>query len=223
MRKFRKEVILDFDYTLFDAAKFKLALAAALRIHGVRRGVFFETYKRAVHRRSGGYNYSLERHVSLLHGLISTLSITTALRDLNRVVTNSHRYLYPDTKHFLRQLKRHGFRTILVTHGNPRFQQRKLEGSSISSLFDKIVLSNQIKVVTLRRLAHKFDEVFFVSDHPKELAPVRRQLPQLLPVMKLGGYGDRATAKQLGIPAFRSLKAIEKYIIKYYQQHNKGV
>lgn len=222
MPRLRKEVILDFDYTLFDAGKLKLALADSLRQYGVGREHFFTTYPRAVQRHAGRYSYSLERHVDLLRGFVPALPRAAALRAFGRVVAGSWRYLYPDTTYFLRQLRRHGFHIMLVTHGNPAFQRRKLRGSRIRPFFDTVVFSNQLKIVTLRQLARRFDEVFFVSDHPRELAAVKHRLPQLLPVMKLGGHGDLASARSLGIPAFRSLRVIEKFIINYYKKNKIG-
>lgn len=218
MKKFRKEVILDFDYTLFDAAKFRRALASSLVKFGVSAAQFMASYPRAVRKSRGRYSYSFDQHIHLLKRSSPELPVASARQALRQVVRGCRRYLYPDTDQFLRTLRQHGFRLILVTHGNPVFQRQKLQATGIQHYFHTSICSNRVKIDVVRRLARTYDEVFFVSDHPLELEAVHHELPQLLPIMKLDGYGNRATARQLGIPAFRALNPIGKYIIEYYKK-----
>ncbi|MDP3986400.1 MAG: hypothetical protein Q8P77_03170, partial [Candidatus Veblenbacteria bacterium] len=76
MKTVRREVILDFDYTVFDAGRFKQALARSLKRLGVSPEVFFNMYPRAVHRGGGQYSYEPLSHLRLLKGEYPKLGLT---------------------------------------------------------------------------------------------------------------------------------------------------
>lgn len=221
MRKIHKEVILDFDYTLFDTAKFKKALANSLYSLGVGSKLFLKFYHQAVHKHNGQYCYSTKIHIKLLKNILPQLSFKEAEKKLNSVVKNSKIFLYPQTNDFLSQLKKNNFRLILVTRGDKYFQGRKLRYSGIKKFFYRIIISPDIKISSIVDLVKNFDEVFFVSDYADELKQIKDSFPQLLPIMKLGGHGNKKTAQGLRVPYFRDLKNIKKFIIEYYKQNNK--
>jgi phosphoglycolate phosphatase-like HAD superfamily hydrolase len=225
MRKktFNKEVILDLDYTLFDTARFKRALARSLKPYGVNHDLFFNFYPQAVQKQDGKYKYSVNKHLSLLRQRVADIPRVQALSRIKKVVEQSYLYLYPTSVRFLQHLKKNGFRLILVTHGDKSFQMKKIKHSGIQKYFTKTIVSDRLKAITLKPLVKNYDEVFFISDHAGELKQVKTELPQLLPVMKLVDYSSRSQVRGFGIPAFRSLKKIENYIINYYNRNkNRG-
>lgn len=223
MSVFRKEVILDFDYTLFDTARFKHALAWALRSLKVPPKLFIATYPPAVHRSNGQYRYSTAVHLRLIKKVVPDLPLVGAQKLLDQVVGESGRYLYPGARKFLIRLRRAGFRLILVTRGAKLFQRRKLKFSGVLRYFARVIISPDLKVSTLAKLAKNFDEVFFISDHAKELNQVHKRFPRLLLIMKLSGHhATRSAALRLGIPAMRSFDVIEKYIVNYHRSTKNG-
>jgi FMN phosphatase YigB (HAD superfamily) len=219
MRKktFNKEVILDLDYTLFDTARFKQALAQSLNKFGVKADMYFKTYPLAVVKHNGQYSYSINRHLHLLKKQVINLPILKSHKQINNVVAHSYLYLYPDTIAFLKLLHKHNFKLILVTRGNKIFQRRKVNNSGLSEYFNKVVTLNDLKVIVLKKLTKRFDQVFFVSDYEEELRQVKHDLPQLLPIMKLNGHGTLSQARKMKIPAFSSLAEMGEFILQYYK------
>lgn len=215
MKNSNLEVILDFDYTIFDAKRFRLGLGLSLVNFGVSHKIFHQTYSQAVEKKQGQYSYSLQRHINLIKNHHPDLPRVPAILALKNVIRHSNKFIYKDTLAFLKALKKKGFKIILVTHGNPNFQRQKLEYSGLKKYFSKVILSPEIKAVTLKRIESKFGRAFFVSDHITELVQIKRNLPKLIPIMKTGShYSDIVSAKKMSIPTFKSLSQIGKYIIK---------
>ncbi len=212
MTRVQPEVILDFDYTLFDTARFKRALAQALVPHGVGAQRFKVLYPKAVERRGRRYRYSTEKHLQLLRREVPTLSLVAGRRSLGAVIERSREFLYPEARAFLQRLRRHGFRLVLVTRGDPTFQLRKVRYSFIRHLFYSVVSAPGHKAATLRSVLRKGRPTYFVTDHSGELADVHRVFPWVFPILKLGGHGHVNHARTLKLPAFRNLKNIEAYI-----------
>ncbi|MDP3986364.1 MAG: HAD family hydrolase, partial [Candidatus Veblenbacteria bacterium] len=189
---------------------------------GVSPEVFFNMYPRAVHRGGGQYSYEPLSHLRLLKGEYPKLGLTEGQQALYTVIRNANRYLYPGADKFLRRLKKGGLSLILVTHGNPQFQRLKLTHSGIKKYFDKVIFSSDVKVVTLKRLKKRFDEVFFISDHIRELAEVKHHLPELLPIMKVGGHhSDIKKARRLKIPTLMTFREIERLIMKHHNSSER--
>jgi len=215
MKKDNLELILDFDYTLFDARRFRLALAHSLKKLGVPTKVFLQLYPLAVSKQNGHYSYDYYKHVMLISRKYPKLSQPKARKLMEVIVRSSYKYLYSETVNFLRFFKKNNFKLILVTHGNPSFQKKKLEYSGINHFFSSVVLSPAAKVVTLKRIKKNFGKAFFVSDHINELLQIKHHLPKLIPIMKASShYSDIVKAKKHRISTFKTLTQIKKFIMK---------
>ncbi len=217
---FRKEVILDFDYTLFDTKAFKQALAGSLKVFGVAAPLFFKFYPQAIVKHDQQYSYSVSVHLRLLRRLRPQLNLVTGKKLINKIVSDCAKYLYPETKQFLTNLRQADFKLILATRGDKQWQGHKVTCSGIRPFFSQVLISPTLKVLALKEFTKNFDEVFFVSDHAGELAHIKQKLSQLIPIMKLGGHGSVREARQINMPAFKNLLHIQKYIINYYQKSN---
>ncbi len=214
MKKDQLEVILDFDYTIFDAKKFKLALAKSLGKFGVSVSFFLKSYPLAVKKSRGQYNYIYRKHIQLIKQKNPRLPEILAREALESVIHKSNRYLYRDTLSFLQDLNERDFKLILVTHGNQAFQKQKLQHSGLKNYFANVILSSNLKMVTLKRIEHKFGRAFFISDHINELIQIKQHLPKLIPIMKIGSHhSDEIQARKLKIPMFKTLTQTSKYII----------
>lgn len=184
-------IILDFDETLFNTARFKKALAAIFKKHGTDfRGTYNEAKKpRGI--------YSLKKHFTL----IQNADIKKIEKDIRKI--NFKQFLFPNALNFLRKLKDHDL--ILLSWGEKGLQKRKIYGlgSDFVSLFDKVIVGPAEKAKVLRKILklYKSRPVIFIDNDPQELKKIKDNFKDVILV--------RATRDP------SQLKEVEK-IIKTY-------
>lgn len=220
--KAHPKVILDFDYTLFDTAKFKRDLARSLRIWRIPPAVFFKYYPRAIRRHNGEYTYDVKKHLDLLKRYAPNLPLRQAKKHLDKVIKNSYKYLYRDAVKLLKSFNSLGYQLMLFTHGEKLWQQKKLRYSGITSFFKKIIITKHLKVFSLKRFLENHENVAFVSDHVDELLQVKNKFPDWLVIAKIGGH-NKGSIKELHLPKFNNLLKIENFIINHFKKTKIGV
>lgn len=182
-------VILDFDYTLFDTARFKEALFAALADCGPSRERWVETYEDVVGRDGGTtHDYDPDLQVELLRDEL-TCSDEEVGRRLDEAMVVARTCLYPGAADFLVGLRGLGYRLALLTLGNRQWQKRKIVASGVDRLVDEIHCVTGDKAAALRQLVVDGEAVACVNDNPTELAAMRAAVPWALCLLKLGPKG----------------------------------
>lgn len=171
-----KTIVLDFDYTLFDAAKFRGDLGASLIKLGIDEKFFSETYKQVRYREGKESDYQPDKHLQILADKTDTDYLK--LKDTYyQVIGEAKEYLYPDTLDFLKKMKQENNKLILLTFGNPEFQKLKVQNSGIGKYFEEIYYTDGSKT----SLAHKITDdpnVTFINDNPHEILELKSIYPQ---------------------------------------------
>lgn len=206
-------VIIDFDHTLFNTEAFKQDLAAALIPFGVTPAQYRETYPQALQVRHGEFGYRPEAHVEILAraGLVTDKAAAT--RALEEVVTNSQRYIYPDTKDFLSRLVGLNVKLILASRGDREFQMRKITSSGVDRFFHAVHTTPQLKVALFPHLLPQgAKRIYLIDDSVEELRAVFERYPEIVPILKRRPDLPPEYFRDVGMMNFTTLTEMKEYL-----------
>lgn len=204
--------IVDFDDTLFDTQGFKEAKCEALKAYGISDAVYWETYQQARNNDAGEFVYSDEMHARYLsqHG-VSEKDAVAALADATNRLPE---FLFPDTMSFLKYLKGKGQAMILLSLGEPAFQEQKVKGAGVDQFFDRMfmVTANKQDVVKEVIEHHSPESVLFINDKVAESVAIKEANPEIQVVLKQSPVIERKAYEASGFAFFDSLTKIQQYV-----------
>lgn len=177
-------IILDFDYTLFDTARFKDALVAALEKCGPTREEVLQSYSDVVNRPGKGYDYDPDVQLELLSARL-TCPTAEVRADLDAVARRAGDFVYLGATDFLKSLRARGHRLVLLTLGNDVWQRLKVRNSGLEPLLDAYETTITDKAVALWRLTMGGNAVI-INDNGSEVAAMRHEVPGLAYIIKRG-------------------------------------
>lgn len=179
-------VIFDLDYTLFDTAAFKEALADAVRDLGPSKERFFATYNETLARDAWAYDYDLDVHLDMLRDdFIDANGLNEARSAIDGVLRKSRTYLFQGVAELLGNLHAHGIRLVLLTLGNGSWQHRKVVGTELDSMFDIVRIVDKNKENVLKEFSDG-GKVIVVNDNGKEVDAMIKEVPDFTYIVKKG-------------------------------------
>lgn len=167
------QLILDFDYTLFDTAALKQAMIHALQQFGVTAEQFFVAEK---HVKQKNGMYELQTHLSML---VEEAQHEAAMQSIQHLLQNTAQFLYPDVMPFLKRHAEH--QLILLSFGNPDWQRAKIEHTGFLEVFHDILLTDQPKTEALRGTVVS-QKTVLINDRGSEIDAIKQSHPELFAI-----------------------------------------
>ncbi len=205
--------IIDFDDTLFNTHDFKKSRIESLLKAGVSPHDYQETYIEAL-KKNDVFSYSNERHAELLtvrgyskEKVFAALQETTGER--------LREFLFPDTVEFIRKLKDTGSAVVLLSLGEPSFQELKVKGSGIAHFFDRMFMVQDSKEHILHELVsvgENSEDMWFINDKVGESLLIKNAFTNLSIVLKKSASIDEEEYIHSNLPYFKTLTEIYGYI-----------
>ena len=159
---------IDFDGTLYDTTEFKKDMlnTIAKTCHEKNKELQYESLLFDV---STALKMGLDID-GLCKYMANKYQIKKTLLDnaVNDVLDDGEKYLYEDSIPYLLNLKKEGHNLCLLTYSSQNsveFQKRKIIGSGLYKLFDKIEITTKPK----GEFKTDYQNAVFVDDNPKEL------------------------------------------------------
>lgn len=210
--------VIDFDDTLFDTQRFKDERFTAMQALGVTAEEYWDTYYQARNDADGFFTYNDSRHADFLGEIgydqdqvLDALSSTTSrLKD----------FLPEDTFSFLDAVKEISNQTgapmILLSLGDPMFQEIKTKGTGVHEYFDRTFMVDEKKHEILAELFESFaeNETWFINDKVRETIDLMHSFPAMKPVLKKSPKIDIREYTDSGFPFFNTLAEIQAYVTK---------
>ena len=206
--------IIDFDDTLFDTQRFKLTLNQALVDCGVSAEDAEWSYKAAYNTEDGKFAHSNKRRAEFLaqrgH---EQAKILTALEKVSEP-QSLQTHLLPGAIEFLESLRALGQPLILLSLGDPDFQELKVRGSGIHDYFDRLFMVNDTKEKVVGELIahHEPVEYWFINDKVGETLSVLTKYPQIRPLLKMSARISLDEYEKSGLLYFADLIEMSNYI-----------
>lgn len=209
--------LIDLDNTLLDTAgRFKDARIAELAKLGISRDLYEETYCAARNTADGNTVYNNKRHAEALALFgFDEKKVLEILDKLNQP-ENIKQFLYPDALDFLNKIKNFGEPMILLTLGNPEFQELKVKALGLEKYFDRIIFTDDSKADKVSEIMNTiFDRpVWLINDRISENLEVKKRFSEIKIVQKIYPMVAPAEYEASGMPFFNTLTEIYEYIIK---------
>ncbi len=204
--------IIDFDDTLFDTHAFKKARLEALLAIGVGEEDYQKTYKLARNNSAGVFTYSDQRHAEILE--VHGYDKEKCLQVLKTVTENLAKFLREDAIDFLEELKQKSETMILLSLGDPSFQELKVKNSGIHDYFDRTFMVDDTKIHVVEEIIDgvKDKAIWFVNDKVGETEEIVSKFPQVKAVLRISDNFPESEYYNSDIPAFKSLKEINDFI-----------
>lgn len=179
------KIVFDLDYTLLDTVKFKEALLAAT---GVGEKEYIAAYDEVVATNNGFFDpeklfLEMHRRGSFVDGD----TMEQAKERFTQVLMGTEKYLYPDAKELLEALAKHKEIVVeLMTFGNKKWQQQKVDHSGLRALFNAVHCVDEEKKNVISRAGEGHDKVIVVNDNGKEMDEMHDAAPEYVYIFKKG-------------------------------------
>lgn len=179
-----KIALLDFDDVLFNTTAFSEASRGVFVGSGVSEKEYDEFYQRMREDfKTQNRIYHREDHIDLFTQKFSHTDHVSLRKNLSALNKDMPRFVYADTRDFLKTLLRVGWRRVILTFGNDDWQRKKVGWSGIEDLVDDIVVSpDASKIESAKKILKNknADSVIFVDDNPYQaLNLVKAELPHI--------------------------------------------
>lgn len=190
------KIFIDFDDVLFNTMDFNEQFEGAFGSCGVDENLFRSTYKKA-RQREGIYNYSFDRHLSILehdYGHDSK-AIESAVKSLSY---GADQFIFDDAEDFLKTLQKGNHELYLVSFGAPSIQEGKVDGSGLRKYFKKIIVGEISKGEKVKELLgdENGENSLFLDDRAAHIQSVKKNCPLITTILvgrSEGRYHDKRT------------------------------
>jgi FMN phosphatase YigB (HAD superfamily) len=182
----RKLAILDLDYTILNTLAFKHGLADA----------FFKTIDEFNHDvakyfkpKNLPYNHMMHLRSLEAERLIDWETKRKILRRINQLFANINQFVFSEAVELLELLKLKGYKLILVSFGEKKFQLEKIKHLKCRKFFSKILVTDKKKyhVMQALRLGKNF-RIFIINDNAQESFLMLGQLAKAQLILLDGPY-----------------------------------
>lgn len=206
--------IIDFDDTLFDTQAFKEARLQAMLGLGIDEKLFWETYYIARNNNDGIFTYSDVLHAQILSEY--GYKEDEVLRFLHEITVRAKYFLLPGAIEFLSFLRDFHEPMILLSLGDSGYQEVKVRQTKIDKFFDRMFMIDEDKEYILREIFNKEEnKTIFINDKVEESLELAKKFPNMKVILRQSPVIDEEKYKESGLPYFKTLKEIEKYILNY--------
>ena len=206
--------IIDFDDTLFDTQRYKHARLESVKKCGVSADEYWQTYFQARNTPDGVFTYSDHRHAEMLALLgYDEKKVLAALDETSNPIALPG-FLFDDTQIFLDTLKAYRETMVLLSLGNPSYQELKTKHSGVATYFDRSFMVYDTKKHILEELfkeVHATD-VWFINDKVQETKELKKAFPHMRVVLKVSENIQFEEYKESELPFFYTLEYIRLYV-----------
>ncbi|MFZ2189554.1 MAG: HAD family hydrolase [Candidatus Magasanikiibacteriota bacterium] len=210
--------IIDFDNTLFNTTGpegFRDQRVSHLTEIGVSQELYSKTYMTARNTFEGLASYNDERHAEALSefGFDKQKVLQALDKSIQPEVLKT--FLLSDTIEFLEALKNTGESLVLLSLGDPEYQNLKFRGTGIEKYFDRVFMTNKPKKEIMEEIFSFVNdkEYWFINDRIDETLELKELHPELKVVLKVGPHYPVEDYQATSLPYFKTLIEIKDYIL----------
>lgn len=195
------KIILDFDDTIFNTHRLFNDFLNIFLKAGFLKKEFLDNYQETK-KRTGYLN--LEMASDLLFHKTKISNQKSVKKETENISSRMKQFVYPDFFIFAKNFNKNNL--ILLSYGNSKFQNRKIEKSQIIPFFSEIIIAPKDKIETIKVISQKYkkEKLFFIDDKAEQVDSVKEKFPQII-TMKM----ERPHGKHINIKS-----KLANYIVK---------
>lgn len=200
----RNVIAFDFDRTLFDTERFKIALANSLNKLGIPPKIWQQTYQSSIPKNLIKYQiYQPKKHTLVVQKLTGASS-AKIMAEFQKVIKQSSKLIYKETVPALQFFINKNFVLYLVSFGNRGHQTEKIKYSGIAKYFKKIIITAKPKASV------KFPEnTVVVDDNILEIRNLHKKYKGKIKLVWLNRE-NKKTKLSKSIIQIKNLKSLTK-------------
>jgi FMN phosphatase YigB (HAD superfamily) len=210
------KVFIDFDDVIFNTRQFVADYKKIFFRHGISEDFFSSSYYQDYPKKINGQlkKYDPDVHLEAIEGIVK-MKMPQLRRDIKKLLKESGRYIFSDSFNFLKSFNKKEL--FLISFGDISFQKMKIRNSGIRPFFQKVVITDKMKIQEIRRIqksARKRERLFFIDDRIDQIDAVKCNISAITTFhlkRKQGRYYDEKT-KNVDYSA-KSLKKVQ-FLIK---------
>lgn len=208
-------IIVDLDHMLINTELLKLKMRQALESLGVSENLFNSTYEQTVNRNYNRYSYDADTHAKLIAQSLGKPELESQIANsLYGAVERTENLVYEDVPEFLSHARSAGAALILLTRGDDKWQNKKIDAGRLRQLVDRVVIAPESKGEVLRSQLRSDSQTFFISDNAQEIDAIEGVPIKMIQLLRPEGkYQSQAE----GVPVCRSLNQVWQTIEKHQQ------
>jgi hypothetical protein len=183
------QIILDFDYTIFDTDKFRDAVQKIFLKRGVSAELFTASYEQS---KSVSGCWNPDKQVEIFENYVITN--TQVIREkLYEAAKKTHLFLYKDVLPFLKKSSK-AYEFSILSYGEDKFQHAKINGCrTILKYFSKIIVTQDLDKSKEASELARGKSAILIEDNPYALSAVKKYAPNIITVRINRGAGRYAT------------------------------
>ncbi|MFA6919094.1 MAG: hypothetical protein WC244_03220 [Patescibacteria group bacterium] len=176
--------IFDFDYTLFDTARFKKDFYALFDDL-----VFDSSNLKIDYFKENKIHYNIEEHLNLLGQNLKNYNY--ALKVLKSFLSDLGEYIFPGAENILIKSKNDNHKLILISWGNMAWQKDKVYGSGMEKFFEKTLFTDSSKKEVLESIDIREGEtVIIINDNVRESLEMMKYIDNCKLFLVQGPYSE---------------------------------
>lgn len=172
------KLFVDFDGTLFDTSLFKEKLFEIFKLTGATDDEIMHCYN----SECLDFKYSPFSNLEKLYQL-KQFDIEAARRDINELCSESYKYVYADSDHFLSEIDRNQYELNLLTLGDIEFQRSKVENSKLTKHFNNIYYCENQKWDFIEKLVDQNEKFIIIDDRGDTAEKIKAKFKRSMPIM----------------------------------------
>jgi len=201
-------LVLDFDDTLFEAKRLKQDIFSLFeKEFRIARAVVEDVYTQSKH---GGY--SMEKHAALLQAQAPDVSADKIRTAMEAFYTTMQGYVFPDVLPVLERLKAKGVELILLTYGEHDFQSRKIAGTGLAQLCEKVVITTDAKSAAVKELFRDTHHMVTVDNTIEHLNDIKSALSEV-ETIAIDRYGDVQPVEIIPHVHVKTMEEVEQFVL----------
>ncbi|MFH1781417.1 MAG: hypothetical protein ABH835_02275 [Patescibacteria group bacterium] len=167
------KIIIDFDYTLFDADKFKDALYKAVEPFMIEKSrKSWDQSKDEIQYKLAFYDY--KEH---LKKIVDKENLKDAEKAVEKVIKKSDKFLYDDALDFFKKYKK--YEIYIVSFGVDGFQKNKIAATGLDKKA-KVIITRGEKVKHFKKIIKGTGPAVFIDDKGSEIDMIKEEYPKVV-------------------------------------------
>ena len=193
------KIYIDFDGTLFDTDKYNQDFINLFNKYGITNETFINE-RDAIFNKDNLFDlYKLAEH------LIKKYNLNKEIKSKILNILNTS-YIYPEIFECLNILNNKKYKLYILTYGNIKFQETKINCSNISKYFKEILITEKDK----SKLNIDYEKSIFIDNNPEEIIKFKKAGAKK--IIRIKRKSDKYSKKNCNIDGIHECKDFNEII-----------
>jgi len=175
------KIFIDFDDVIFNTKQFKSDLAEVFFKHGISKDLYEKSYYDPNDKRSIRTYDPRAQILRIKNGV--DVDEYELLNGIKVFMEDASKYVFKDFFSFVKKYDQKN--VYVVSYGDIKFQEEKINSSGIKKYIDNIFIGDRLKSVMVENFLEKNkniqeEKIFFIDDRIEQIQDVKKKTPNIV-------------------------------------------